>query len=267
MRPIRDAATGILVAVGLVVSACQSPGMQDLAATYALQLETVRKPLPMRVLHRAPDDDTDTLRLYISGDGMPWRDGQPTNNPTGSRLPLGLKLFLRDPDAHGYIGRPCYHLNGALPPGCIDALWTSHRYSEDVVAALTEQVRLLAQRYDRQAIELIGHSGGGTLALLVSSRMAEVTRVVTVAALLDPDAWVAFHDLLPLSGSLSPMATPRLLHTAEVHFMGSEDDVVPPALARDYQQRYPEARLRIVEGFEHRCCWESHWPGLLERAD
>lgn len=255
------------IIASLSVSGCQLSGMHKLASRHALQLDTVSEPLPMRVLHRTPAADTGTLRIYISGDGIPWRNGKPTENPTGSRLPLGLTLFLRDPGAHGYIGRPCYHFSDTLPQGCTSPLWTSHRYSEDVVAALTEQIRLLALRYDRQTIELIGHSGGGTLALLVSARMTEVKRVVTVAALLDPDAWVAFHALLPLSGSLTPMTRTAFSGVGEIHFMGEEDAVVPPALARKYQRRYPDATVKIVEGFDHRCCWESYWPGLLQQSN
>lgn len=241
--------------------------MHELASAHALQLETISEPLPMRFLHRAPNDHSGPLRLYISGDGIPWRDGQPADNPTGSRLPLGLKLFLRDPAAQAYIGRPCYHFKGILPQRCVSALWTSHRYSEAVVAAIAEQVRLLALRYNRQRIELIGHSGGGTLALLVSERIPAVERVITVAALLDPDAWVAFHRLLPLSGSLSPLSRDGASKVREVHFMGDDDAIVPPALARNYQQHYPDAIVNIVEGFNHRCCWESYWPELLQRAE
>ncbi len=267
MKTFMRAGFAMAVAACLSAAGCQSPTMHQLASTHALQLENVSEPLPMRLLHRAPNDDAATLRIYISGDGVPWRDGQPTDNPTGSRLPLGLKLFLRDPAAHAHIGRPCYHFRDALPQSCTSTLWTSHRYSEAIVAAITEQVRLLALRYDRQRIELVGHSGGGALALLVSERISGVERVVTVAALLDPDAWVTFHRLLPLSGSLSPLSRDRVYKFKEVHFMGEDDAIVPPALAHNYQRHYPHAIVNIVEGFDHRCCWESYWPGLLQRAD
>lgn len=262
-RTFRRVAWSAVLLAGMAISACQSPGMQKVATQHALTFETTDQPLPLRLLHRQPAAETAFLRLYLSGDGTPWRAGRPANNPTGSRLPLGLRLFLRDPDAHGYIGRPCYHFPDTLPAGCTPRLWTSHRYSEEVVAALSEQVYRLAQHYDREAIELVGHSGGGTLALLLAERMPEVNRVVTIAAPLDPHAWTALHGLLPLDGSLSPLAVEGSGGAEELHFMGEKDEVVPPALASEYRQRHPEASLQIVEDFDHLCCWESYWPGLL----
>lgn len=230
---------------------------------HRLQLDTVTTPLPMQVLHRPPAA-ADTLRLYLDGDGTPWRDGQPAADPTAARSPLGLQLFLRDPDAHGYIGRPCYHIAASLPAGCTSALWTSHRYSEEVVSALSGEVRRLAHRYAGRSIELIGYSGGGTLALLVSARVAAVSSVVTIAAPLDPHAWATFHRLLPLSGSMSPLDVARPTRPEELHFMGEKDDVVPPALAHDYRERFPQAVFRVVDGFDHRCCWRSYWPAILQ---
>ena len=250
----------------LALAGCQSPGMQKIATRYGLQLETVAATLPMRIMHRPPGDGTPTVRLYLSGDGTPWRNGQPADNPTGSGLPLGMRLFLRDTDAHGYIGRPCYHFRETLPPECTSAMWTSHRYSDEVVNALSEQVERLSERYDRRDIELVGHSGGGTLALLVAARVTAVKNVVTLSAVLDPHAWTAFHDLLPLSGSLSPLTVPRQSQVDELHFMGGKDQVVPPALARVYQRRYPQASLRIIDEFNHHCCWETYWPALLNQA-
>lgn len=265
-KNIRALRVFALVITLLAFAGCQSAGMQKIASRYALQLETVTDSLPMRIMHRAPGHSTTTLRLYISGDGAPWRGGQPASNPTATGRPLGMRLFLRDPAAHGYIGRPCYHFTQALPPECTNALWTSHRYSGEVVIALSEQVERLAKLYGRSSIELVGHSGGGTLALLVAARVAAVKKVVTLSAVLDPPAWTAFHDLLPLTGSLSPLTIPRQSQAEELHFMGGKDEVVPPALARDYRRRYPEASLRIIDEFDHHCCWASYWPALLNEA-
>ena len=246
---------------------CQSFDMREFAHRHSLQLEAVTDPLPLRVLRRAPSRRVAALRVYLGGDGIPWRNGQPADNPTGRRAPLGLRLFVRDTNAHAYVGRPCYHLNEPLPPVCSESLWTSHRYSEDVVTALSEQVERLAQRYAQENIELIGHSGGGALALLVAARLPATTSVVTIAAPLAPQAWTDFHRLLPLSGSLSPMTAARKSGFTERHYMGGQDAVVPPALSAGYGERFPEATLRIIDGFDHHCCWESHWPELLEQSD
>ena len=49
-----------------------------------------------------------------------------------------------------------------------------------------------------------GHSGGGTLAVLLAPRFAETTDVVTIAAKLEIDAWAGLHGHARLAGSIEP---------------------------------------------------------------
>ncbi len=234
----------------------KEPGMH-MARLKAREFELVT------LSHRLPNR-IEQLRVYLGSDGRPWIDNRPAADPTGGRS-LALELMLEDPQSALYLGRPCYHGGADLPP-CEPSLWTSARYSEPVVAALVDALQQLAERHEAHELTLIGYSGGGTLAVLAASRLPSMkVSVVTLAANLDPEAWVAFHGFLPLEGSLSPVsAVPSPAAFRQLHLTGSEDARVPGVTVQRYVERHPHARFLEIEGFDHICCWVEHWPQLLE---
>lgn len=200
-------------------------------------------------------------RIYLDGDGIPWRDNEPSTNPTGNSR-LGFQLFLLDNLSSAYIARPCYeHL--VMPSGCSQELWTSGRYSETVVTALTQAIEHIAPSGD---IELVGYSGGGTLASLIAHRLPRVSRVLTLAANLDHEAWSKYHGSLPLTSSLNPVDDPAPAGINELHLFGSGDTIAPAALAAAYLERHAAA-VGVIDGFTHRCCWVEQWPKILEAWD
>jgi pimeloyl-ACP methyl ester carboxylesterase len=118
-------------------------------------------------------------------------------------------------------------------------------------------------------VVLVGYSGGGAVAALVAARRDDVARLITVAANLDHAAWTTHHRLAPLRGSLNPAdLAQRLEVLPQVHLAGAKDRVVPPAIAESYLGRMDDrsrARLVVVEGADHDCCWVAAWPDLLRR--
>lgn len=137
------------------------------------------------------------LHVYLEGDGQPWLRGfWPAANPT-SREMTALKLMLLDPHPAVYLNRPCYG-QVQMPINCSVSLWTDGRYSSEVVAAMLAGLRELRQKYPGKRLVLLGHSGGGTLAMLLAQRMEEVVAVVTVAANLDHRAWTSARGFFPL---------------------------------------------------------------------
>jgi hypothetical protein len=76
------------------------------------------------------------------------------------------------------------------------------------------------------------------------------------------------HDLEPLSGSLDPAARAAAIERLpQVHFTGASDTVVPPTILKSFLARLsprPSARLILLPGFDHECCWADAWPRLLE---
>ena len=221
------------------------------------------------LVHLGPSlpEPTDELVVYLGSDGRPWVDNRPAADPTGRRS-LALELMLRDPRPAVYLGRPCYH-GRANAPLCDARLWTAGRYSDTVVDAMVTGLRALIAQHRPRRLSLVGYSGGGTLSVLAASRLpadTEIT-VITVAANLDPPAWTAFHDLLPLSDSLDPVDTvPSPTRFRQIHLVGTADARVPVQTIRRYRDRHPDARVVEVEGFDHVCCWVRDWPEILERA-
>jgi pimeloyl-ACP methyl ester carboxylesterase len=185
-----------------------------------------------------------------------------SSDPT-PRTTLMLDLMALDSSPSAYIGRPCYFAL-ARSPGCSPGEWTSRRYSAEVVASLEHVIRRLLAEGRYEHVVLFGHSGGGTLATLLASRMPEVDGLVTLAANLDVAGWAALHGYTPLHGSLDPAALRRVPRGIfQVHWLGSEDDDVPPSLFAAVRPLLGDGEVRVRHGFDHACCWKEIWPTQL----
>jgi dienelactone hydrolase len=209
-------------------------------------------------------EDAGVLHVYIEGDGRPFL--QPTTvafDPT-PRDPLMLRLMALDPSPSVYLGRPCY-FGLSHDKGCDPSYWTVRRFSPEVVDSLAVVLRAEEIRAGAHSIQLYGHSGGGTLAVLLAARIPNVTRVVTIGANLDTAAWCSLHGYTPLLGSLNPAELPHSSDRAAVlHLVGSKDTNTPPELVESAAARAGESgAVRIIPGFTHTCCWEGVWARVL----
>jgi hypothetical protein len=204
------------------------------------------------------------LHVYIEGDGAAWPSPwQPPRDPTPDR-PVALALAARDPaPAVIYLGRPCqYPAAGAA--ACPLKYWTSHRFAPELVEAYRQTLDALKLQSGATRLHLFGYSGGGVLATLLAMSRTDVARLVTIAAPLSVAEWTARHRATPLTESLDPGTQVGSLPRA-VHFVGGRDAVVPPDVVRDFAGR-SGGRLRIVDDFDHQCCWSRDWRRLLEEA-
>jgi dienelactone hydrolase len=250
----------------LCVAACATPAarIDALAKRHGAVRETISgSGFEHAVYTRGIAATADSLRIYFEGDGLPWvRRDLVSDDPT-PRRPLALELMLADPGAAAYVARPCYQSMGPRAQ-CVPALWTSARYSEAVVATMRVTVQRLLERTPHATATLVGYSGGGVLALLVAEREARIATVATIAANLDVAGWTRLHGYSPLADSLDPMTTAHWrAGLKQIHFVGSKDENVPAALIRAFGARVPNAELRVVDGFDHRCCWVKEWPELV----
>ncbi len=200
------------------------------------------------------------LHVYLEGDGTPWiRRRVPASDPTPHN-PLMLELMSLDAAPSVYLGRPCYH--GVRSIACTPDMWTDKRYSEVVVASMSAALVGVSAGY--QSLVLLGHSGGGTLAMLLAERQPKVRSVVTVAANLDTDNWASLHKQQGLGGSLNPATRPPLRPSIrQMHYAGAEDDNVPPQLVRDAVAQQPGATFKVFPKQDHSCCWREVWPEVL----
>ena len=265
----------VLLIIGCVAlfSACATPTSKliDIADEQEFERADVQaNGFKLLVLKKPPSpkasstsNPASTLHVYLEGDGTPWKYRVLRMRDPTPRFPLMLQLMGADNSAAAYVGRPCY--NGTFAdPGCTDDLWTSARYSEQVVSSMAEAVRKLQRSENAQNIRLFGHSGGGTLALLIAERIPEVTHIVTLAGNLDTEAWIKHHGYTPLFGSLNPARRERLRDSVtQWHFMGRNDSVIPPSIVKRFIQLQPNAFATEIGSFTHGCCWQKIWPAVL----
>ena len=145
-------------------------------------------------------------------------------------------------------------------------MWTSARYSDEVVQSMIAAVQTFVNSRDSRHIVLVGYSGGGTLAMLMAPRLKNVKGVVTIAGNLDVDAWTTKHQYATLIGSLNPAALSDS-RIPTIHMIGLRDDNIPPAILARYFAQHPSAQVWRYPDFDHVCCWASDWPDLLARAN
>ncbi|MBN9409710.1 MAG: alpha/beta fold hydrolase [Burkholderiales bacterium] len=206
------------------------------------------------------------LAVFIEGDGLAWRDARtPSDDPTPLD-PVALRLALAGPHRPAaWLARPCQY-DDAASSRCTPRDWTDARWSPEVVDALDAALDRLRAEAGARRLVLVGYSGGGALAALLAARRDDVARLVTVAAVLDAQAWTRVHGLTPLTGSLDPAsAAPALATVPQWHFVGADDMVTGLAAVQPFIARLPAgapAAVQLQAGFDHACCWARDWHRL-----
>lgn len=204
------------------------------------------------------------LHIYLGGDGVPWKGGHPTSDPT-PRNPLMLRLIALDSHPAVFLGRPCFHGFSETAP-CTWPYWNDARYAEPIVASMTAAMQEVISETGASKAVLFGASGGGALAVLMADRSDNVAGIITVAANLDVATWLAYSQYDGMHESLDPATdgrknAARNARVFERHYAGSKDKVVPPHTAIKGLRRPDE--MIIVPEFDHNCCWSEIWPEVL----
>ncbi|MFK7854097.1 MAG: alpha/beta hydrolase [Granulosicoccus sp.] len=264
----------LVLLVGAFLQSCASPGgkLERLAKDKGLYQKNVRaagydltsfanRPFSVKPV---PETESKVLRIYLEGDGSPWKHRTIIMSDPTPRNPLMLRLMALESLPAAYLGRPCY--NGtAQDQGCDNSLWTSARYSDTVIESMASGIRALAKRFEATELWLFGHSGGGALALLLAERLPSVSRLITIAGNLDTEAWIRHHGYTPLFSSLNPASQPLLRDSVwQWHLLGAKDAIIPPQLVQPFIVRQPQASAFVLKNFNHGCCWESIWPDVLD---
>jgi pimeloyl-ACP methyl ester carboxylesterase len=213
---------------------------------------------------------TTVLPVYIEGDGLAFVSTTEISPDPTPVDPLALRLAVEDHrPSIVYIARPCQFAVDDLGHVCRADLWTSGRYGETVVSAMNhalDQIKALAGAH---GFELIGYSGGGTVAALLAARRSDVVGLRTVAGNLDPAGWTVLHDLSPLSNSLDPMTiAPQLARLPQRHYAGGNDAVVPPGLMAHFMSAIGHRDCvaeTVVPNMTHDGDWPILWPRLVEQ--
>ena len=252
------------LALAALLQSCASPAERLLRRGEELGFSRKTLPAPgfqLEAFYKTGPASAKVLHVYLEGDGLPWASFRRVSADPTPRLLLMLDLMRQDRAPSLYLGRPCY--NGhAQDPGCTPLLWTYRRYAPEIVDAMAVALATFLLEHPYSGLVFLGHSGGGTLALLLARRFPGTLAALTLAGNADIDLWARHHGYTPLQGSLNP-ADFADGSFAEIHFLGGKDRVIPPALIRPALQKRRNARIETVAEFDHVCCWDRLWPKIL----
>jgi len=207
------------------------------------------------------------LTVYIEGDGRAWRNrNTPSDDPTPHQA-LGLSLATTDPSANVvYLARPCQFTPKERNPFCENTFWTNKRFAPEVIRSLDQAIEHFMEKVQGQRLNLVGYSGGGALAVLLAARRNDVLTIRTVAGNLDHVEVNRQHLVSPMPESENAIDVARQISTIpQIHFSGSNDDVVPPSIA----QRFVTAsggrcvKSHVVSDMSHEGDWAAQWRKLL----
>lgn len=260
---------GALLLLATLLYGCQAPlgQLQELATANGRQVHTLPgSPFPLVLAGPQHAVNGQRLRIYLEGDGHAWAtSSQPSLDPSPRRL-LVASLAFADPTPNLYLARPCQFVSA---PACTTALWTNRRYAEEVVHSLDQALSLLKVRYGNRDFELIGYSGGATLALLLALRRDDIAQVQTLAGNLSPRRWATLLKLTPLEGSLEPLDQhERLARIPQRHLLGDEDRVIPRVLLDEYRHRLGSTACLtavLLPGVSHAEGWHPAWANWREQ--
>jgi len=218
---------------------------------------------PLVYYSRPDDKKTDTLHVYIGGDGIPWQNKIFKSEDPGPYHPLVLQLMKQDRQTSIYLGRPCYQGLAKLPP-CQPKYWTSSRFSHEVVDSMAAALKQLQAQYQYKKLALFGYSGGGALAVLLAHQLPRTELVVTIAGNLDTEAWTAFHYYSPMDKSINPARQAALpVSVRQIHLQGDRDINIPPQLSARYIKKQHDVTVLNFAAADHTCCWHLYWPEFL----
>lgn len=204
-----------------------------------------------------------TADVYIEGDGLAWRrKNRLSKDPTPlESLPFKLALLSQTPAI--YLARPCQYQSESELAGCHPKYWSSHRYAEEVVSSLADALNDYQKEFGIKQFRLIGYSGGGALAALLAAKRNDISELITVAANLDHEFWTEHHKVSALTGSLNAYdIAEQISTTMQWHYIGSEDKIIPVAMVERFIEKSGQPdniQLRVIEGFDHHCCWDENW--------
>ena len=206
------------------------------------------------------------LTVYFEGDGFAWiSKTRPSPDPTPTD-PMALRLAAEDPAPNVvYVARPCQYTSHDADPACRVAYWTKRRFAPEVIASMNQVVDAMRRRAGSPSVRLVGYSGGGSVAVLVAAGRNDVVDIRTIAGNFDTDAFVAYHDVSHMDGSLNPVSVAAQLSVIpQLHLVGGADAIVPMRLADGYRRASGvSACVQFVEIAD--ATHDGQWPRAWRR--
>jgi len=209
-----------------------------------------------------------SLRVYIEGDGFAWINRNRISPDPTPRNPVALKLAAADLSPLVlYIARPCQFVGIGPNPHCTQQYWTSHRFASEVIESTSLVIDQVKKIAGATAIELVGFSGGGAVAVLVASRRSDVAGIRTVAGNLDHVILNQQKKVSPLTGSLNAAdVAAQVSAIPQIHYVGAGDDIIGAYVAESYIRRADSRNcitIKKISSVSHTGGWDDIWPNLI----
>ncbi len=208
------------------------------------------------------------VNIYIEGDGNAWVGRHRLSADPSPRYGTLMQLATLDPNSNVvYLARPCQYSPQDLKTVCNSKYWCLARYSQEVVSALNNAISQIKLQSNSSHVNLIGYSGGGALAVLITSQRNDVASIRTVAGNLDLKTMDGIHNTTPLSESLDPLAVAlKVNHIPQLHFVGGKDYIVPEIVAKNFVKAgdLDNAAVVVIKKAAHATEWHKHWLELLQ---
>ena len=238
------------------------------APSFMMEREITAGPFLLTAYERVRQQDQ-AADVYIEGDGMAWLSRyEPSLDPTPTN-PVALHLATRDLSPNViYLARPCQYSRMTDGSACDQVYWTSKRFAPEAIEAMNIALDDIKKRYHITGFNLVGYSGGGSVAVLLTAHRHDILSLRTVAGNLDTDLFSTIHKVSPLTGSLNPVdVAAKTALVPQHHFIGKWDSVVTPPLFDSYRKAVGPStcvRATIIDDSDHNSGWVEKWPQLME---
>ena len=253
----------------LFVSGCISSGserlknVQNIASKFNLKYEVIKTSnFELFTFYKSKKNSKD-LTVYLEGDGFAWVTvNQKSSNPTPLK-PMLLNLAMLDNNHNvAYLARPCQYIGVGKNPLCENSLWTSHRFSEVIIASMNQAINKLKVKAAADNIHLVGYSGGAAVAAIIAARRDDIKSIKTIAGNLDHKAVNKHHGVTLMPYSLNPINyAVKIRNIPQHHLVGEQDEIILPKIAQKFirKGKMKCAKTTVHKNVSHFEGWETVW--------
>ena len=201
--------------------------------------------------------------VIIEGDGDAWINRYtPSSDPT-PKLPLNFIVASSLPPSWIYLGRPCQFNKDTDENICNSLLWTMDRFAEPTIQLYNDFLDSIKSQYGLSSFDLLGYSGGGTIAAILASQRSDVRTLTTLAGNLDVTLFNEHHKVSAMPSAINPKdLVEQLEKVPQRHVIGLEDDIVPVKIIESYRKGFVKddcIKVETVETLEHNRGWKDYW--------
>lgn len=160
----------------------------------------------------------DDGNLSFSSDMTIWGDPTPST-------PYALQMAADDASPNViWLARPCQYTGATNARACNKALYTTHRFSPQVIDAMSAALDSMKDRYHITSFNITGIGGGAAIAVELAAVRNDVTFLKTIGGVLDTNIMQQGDKNQPYAGSLNPVdAAPKVAHIPQQHSVGAWD--------------------------------------------